>query len=114
MRLYLPRGEFTSDTSVTTPDGTTYLPASNLPSGKFPAGTIVQFAIPTASSGPFGIAAANGYVWFTESAAGKIGRLDASTGTVCEFPIPMFNGPGNIAADSGDNLWISRFGGAAV
>jgi streptogramin lyase len=46
------------------------------------------FAVPTPQAGPFGITAGNdGALWFTEQAAGKIGRI-ATNGTIAEFREP--------------------------
>jgi streptogramin lyase len=40
------------------------------------AGSITEFAIPTANSGPTGITAGHdGNLWFTESNGNKIGRI---------------------------------------
>lgn len=40
-----------------------------------PSGVITEFAIPTANSGPVGITAGNGSLWFTELLGNKIGRI---------------------------------------
>jgi streptogramin lyase len=43
-----------------------------------PTGTITEFTIPTANSGPLGIAAgADGKVWFTENSGKKVGLVGA-------------------------------------
>ena len=43
-----------------------------------PTGTITEFTIPTANSGPLGIAAgADGNVWFTENSGNKVGLVGA-------------------------------------
>ena len=55
------------------------------------AGDFTEYPIPTATSGPFGIASGpDGALWFTENAGNKIGRI-ATDGTVTEFPVPTAN-----------------------
>src|SRR3972149_4326300 len=39
----------------------------------------------TSNSGPYRIAIAGNYVWFTERGANRIGRLDTTTGQIDEF-----------------------------
>jgi hypothetical protein len=93
----------------------TYAPGSQLPGGGLTAGAIIQFAVPTASSGPLGITSApdGKTIWFTESAAGKIGQLDPATGVISEFPIPISNGPEAITS-AGGNLWFVLGGGGLL
>ena len=51
-----------------------------------------EFAIPTLHSQPWGLAVdGDGNVWFAETAADKIGRLDVSSGTVSE-PVTLAAG----------------------
>jgi streptogramin lyase len=62
------------------------------PTAGSPSPPSSNFAIPTPSSGPDGIAVgADGNVYFTESLTGKIGELNTATDSVTEFPIPTLN-----------------------
>ena len=78
-----------------------------------PAGVVTEFTIPTANSGPIGIAAgSDGNLWFAESNASKVGRIvpsQASAGTsngITEFTIPTTKSrPYAIAAGPAGNLW---------
>jgi streptogramin lyase len=68
--------------------------------------SIVEFPIPTANSGPYGIATGtDGNVWFTEEAGGKIGRITPA-GQITEFPVPGGN-LRNIAVGPHGNLWFT-------
>jgi len=59
-------------------------------------GVVFEYAIPTASSAPIGVAEGpDGAVWFAENGANKIGRLDVQS---VRQPV----GPGVRAADSAD------------
>ena len=73
-------------------------------------GTITEFALPTANSGPRGIAAGpDGNLWFTEVSSKKLGQI-ATSGTVTEFAIPTPNSfPNGIAAGPDGNLWFTEF-----
>jgi virginiamycin B lyase len=70
------------------------------------ASTITEFPIP--SGGPAGITAGpDGALWFTESGAGKIGRITTG-GAVTEFPIPIYGpSPQVITAGSDGALWFT-------
>ena len=80
-----------------------------------PLGAFTEFTIPTANSGPLGIAAgADGNVWFTETNGDKIGRI-TPTGTITEFTIPTANStPFAIAAGADGNLWFTENSGNKV
>jgi virginiamycin B lyase len=76
-------------------------------------GTYLQingYSTPTPASGPGGITSGpDGALWFTEYAAGKIGRITVS-GTVAEFPLPtMVNAtPNQITAGPDGALWFTE------
>jgi len=75
-----------------------------------PAGVVTKYALPTAASGPYGIAAApDGNLWFTERAANRIGRITPA-GQVTELAcIPTAgSGPTSIAAGSDGRLWFTE------
>ena len=75
--------------------------------------TFVEFNIPTRDSEPQAIAIdSQGKVWFTESAADKIGRLDPVNGEKSESPIPTAGSPAGLAIDSDGNIWfVETFAG---
>ena len=68
------------------------------------------YDLPTADSGPFAVAIdPSGMVWFSQQAAGQIGRLDPGTGQILEFaPDPPLATPETITFDGDGNLWISE------
>jgi streptogramin lyase len=67
-----------------------------------------EFPLPDPASGPWGIAfGPDGNVWFTELAAGRIGRLNPATGQVTEFPLPAGAEPRGIVAGQDLNLWFA-------
>ena len=79
------------------------------------AGTITEFAVPTAASSPNGIAVgADGNIWFTEYTGDKIGRITPA-GTITEFTVPTASaGPRQIAAGPDGNLWFTEFSAAKI
>ncbi len=75
------------------------------------AGTITEFATPTASTlPPAGITAGpDGALWFTELDATKIGRITTG-GTVTEFSLPTAGTePAGITAGPDGALWFTEF-----
>jgi streptogramin lyase len=79
-------------------------------------GTIREFAVPTLSSTPNGIAAgSDGNLWFTEYTANKIGRITPS-GTVTEFTIttPADSAPRQIAPGPDGALWFTEFSAGEI
>jgi virginiamycin B lyase len=73
---------------------------------------IDEFAIPTKSSNPFGLArGTDGFLWFCESDGKNIGRINA-LGDIKEFPIS--NGcSGAIVVGSDKNIWFADGGNVA-
>jgi virginiamycin B lyase len=71
-------------------------------------GRITQFAIPTNSSEPWGIALGpDKNLWFTESNTNKIGRITPK-GVFTEFIVPTTNSmPFSIVAGPDGNLWFT-------
>ena len=70
---------------------------------------IYEFTIPTASSGPDGIAEGpDGNIWFTELTGDTIGRMTPG-GEFTEFPLPTPGAsPGGIAAGPDGALWFTE------
>jgi hypothetical protein len=75
------------------------------------SGTITEYPVPTANSGPYFIAAgSDGSLWFTEIRADKVAKMTTS-GTITEYPIPTPNSePAGIAAGPDDNMWFTELG----
>ncbi len=74
-------------------------------------GQVSEFSIPTAHSGPDGIAAgSDGNLWFTESGGSQIGRITPA-GELSEFSVPTADGqPEGIAAGPDGSLWFTDEG----
>src|SRR6202049_48090 len=72
------------------------------------SGTIVEYPVPTANSGPFAITQGpDGNMWFTESNTGtnKVAKV-TPFGVFTEYTLPTANAfPGNIVAGPDGNLW---------
>src|SRR5262245_56392152 len=81
--------------------------------------TITEFPIPTASSGPWGIATGpDGNLWFTETEANKIGMINPTTHATTAFPLPRdrnyWKDPQGITAGPDGNLWFTEYLGNMV
>jgi virginiamycin B lyase len=78
-------------------------------------GSLHQFPIPGAGNTPanlvFGPDAA---VWFTEPAAGAVGRLVPATGAVQQIPLGPGSGPSGIAVGPDGNLWVTERSAGAI
>jgi streptogramin lyase len=81
-----------------------------------PSVTINEFPIPTAGSGPTGIALGpDGNLWFTEGNAGKIGVINPTTHAFNEFSTPTASsGPASITAGPDGNLWFTERGASKI
>jgi streptogramin lyase len=76
-----------------------------------PDGAVTRFAVPTPVENfrPTGIAAGpDGALWFTGSGVG-VGRIDTS-GSITEFPLPLFGERDTITAGPDGNLWFGNSG----
>src|ERR1051325_10793811 len=77
------------------------------------AGTALKtFRIPTANSQPEGITLGpDGNMWFTETAANKIGRIN-SQGKITEFVLPQADSaPMDIVSGADGALWFTEVSG---
>lgn len=64
--------------------------------------------------GPYGIdIAPDGAVWFSQLNAGRIGRLEPTSGDVQLYDTP-FDGPRRLRFDSQGTLWIPAFGSGSL
>jgi streptogramin lyase len=78
-------------------------------------GTVTEFTVPTAASGPFGITGGpDGNVWFTEKNAQKLGKVSLAgpTPVVADFAVPGGVAPYDIVPDPGpaQALWMTDQG----
>jgi virginiamycin B lyase len=80
--------------------------------GRFDPATVnvTKFPIPTSSSNPVGVTFdVNGALWFTEEAAGKVGRL-SQAGAMTEFAAQVGHPQGISAAEDG-SVWYAELNG---
>ena len=72
--------------------------------------TIREHRIPTAGSKPYiAVEGRDGCLWFCESGASKIGRLDPNAYTFKEFDLPTPNAtPIGIIVGADGNLWFAE------
>ncbi|KAF2085993.1 calcium-dependent phosphotriesterase [Saccharata proteae CBS 121410] len=79
--------------------------------------TFKTYTIPTVEGSPLSlIVASDGATWFTEFIGNKIGRLNASSGAVDEFPVPeLLSGPAVIRVETERRfLWFTAITGNAL
>jgi RHS repeat-associated protein len=97
------------------PTGMTINPVTGLVSWSAGVGSITEFAIPTANSGPRDIVTGqDGNLWFTEHVGKRIGRITAQgvvtgewSASVPNTSPPGIGGPQGITAGSDGNLWYT-------
>src|SRR5260221_7308808 len=72
--------------------------------------TVSQWAVPTPSAGPWGIAIdSKGTIWFTEHYVNQIGSFDPSSQTFHEIATPASNSnPYGITVDASNNIWFTE------
>jgi virginiamycin B lyase len=77
--------------------------------------TLSSFHVPTSTAGPIGIAAgSDGALWFTESQAGKVGRITTG-GAFTEFgPLTANATPAFIALGPDGAMWFTEAGASAI
>lgn len=99
---------------ITNGPGTTTLffsaPGANAIGQITTLGAVSSFLIPTPNANPQGLVTGPDLnVWFVETAASKIGRLNPATGTITEFPTPTANaGPTTIVLGPDGALWFTE------
>ena len=70
--------------------------------------TINEWLLPTLGSRPHDpLAARDGSVWWTGQWADKLGRLNPSTGTMREYPLPADSGPHGLTEDAAGHVWFT-------
>lgn len=68
---------------------------------------VTHYAIPTVTAEPDGITiGADSNVWFAETRAGKLGRLNPGTGAITEYPLPGAH-PIKLTKGPDGNLWFT-------
>jgi hypothetical protein len=72
--------------------------------------TIREHAIPTHGAGPYILCEGpDGAIWFCQSTASRIGRLDPASGAITEFPLPHPDAsPIGIIAGRDGCLWFTQ------
>jgi sugar lactone lactonase YvrE len=76
-------------------------------------GKITEFPLPTPGAQPYGIVRGpDGNIWFTESGANQIGRINPTTGIIQEFPIDSAGSDQaeSITVGPDSNLWFTLTG----
>jgi virginiamycin B lyase len=70
----------------------------------------------TAHSGPYGIDRGDdGNLWFTELLGNRIGRINPTTGSITEYPIPTADSePNGIYRAPSDYIWFTEFKGNKI
>src|SRR5947207_2568958 len=76
---------------------------------------IAEFPL-SSGAAPYGITnGPDGNIWFTESAASKIGMMNPTTHAVSEFPVPTANSsPSGITAGPDGNIWFVESDGNKI
>ncbi|MES2643078.1 MAG: hypothetical protein V4850_26585 [Myxococcota bacterium] len=78
-----------------------------------PWGEVQEFPTPTMNSRPIAVIPdpAGKYMWFTEEAGVKVGRVDMA-GNITEFPVPALQKNdilGSLTFDGAGNLWVQVY-----
>lgn len=76
-----------------------------------------SYVVPTPEGSPLGMfVASDGGAWFAEFLGNKIGRLNASTGEIVEYPLPLsLIGPAVIRVETENRyLWFTAFLGNGI
>jgi streptogramin lyase len=74
-----------------------------------PGAIVAEYSVPSANAGLSQIVSdpADGTIWFTEANTNQVGRINVTTETVSEFPLPTAGaGPGAITVAKNGNLWL--------
>jgi virginiamycin B lyase len=75
---------------------------------------VKEYALPS-GSGPHDVAPArDGTVWYTAQAAGKLGRLDPSTGKITEVPLGEGSAPHGVIVGPDGGAWVTDGGLNAI
>ena len=77
--------------------------------------TFDTFPLPNANSEPYDLAFDGTYVWFTEQAGNRIGRLEIATGDIVEYVVPTANSqPTGIDIAPNGQIWFTERTGNKV
>lgn len=97
------------------PDGSRPDPYGDIGTGYIGAvdmsGNVEEFALPTANSQPFGVAAGpDGNVWYSAYGVNKVGRMTPAGEQIVEFELANpGSGPLDITTGPDGNLWFTQF-----
>lgn len=93
------------------PDGNVWFVESKHIAEITPGGVITEYAYPSGdTTNTYGYVAAgpDGKIWFTEEDRGLVGKIDVSTKSITEYPMPSnCTHPYAIIAGSDGNLWMN-------
>ncbi|MDO9398206.1 MAG: cell wall-binding repeat-containing protein [Herbiconiux sp.] len=77
------------------------------------SGVPTEYPIPTPNTFPAHVYDSGGFVYFTESSTGALGRLTLSTGRIEEFPIPGAMTPWHLDGAAGQ-VWVADTGASVI
>ena len=83
----------------------------------YTSGKFTNYNVPTPVAGPLGMyVASDGWAYFTEFFANKIGRFNQSNGEIQEFPVidPLGAGPAVIRAETPGLIWFTALVGGSM
>lgn len=78
------------------------------------SGVFEEHGLDDRQSGPFAVMIRDGLVWFTESAAGRLGYLDPATGQTGYASTGPLASPEALLADGEGNIWITEHSGPGL
>lgn len=114
------RGNFSANTIAFHPDGTMWMTQEGSNTVAHLEPKTKQFTYYPVPSGvranktvaPYGIAIdGNGWIWFAEHDASKIGQVDSKTGEITERDTPTPNSrPKRMGTDGNGNVWFGEWG----
>jgi virginiamycin B lyase len=75
-----------------------------------------EYSIPSLGSEPWGLAVdGSGNVWFAETAANRIGKLEVASGVISEYTIPTANSqPWEVAIGGDGTVWFTEKAGNKI
>lgn len=73
---------------------------------EMPTPVVDEKVIPTPPTGPIGVTANGGLIYFSESLANLMGTIAPPLGQTNSFTVPVINDPTEIAQDGQNNVWF--------
>jgi len=96
------------------PDGSLWISTETGSILRFNSGSVMFYDLPSGSASLDVAVDSGGMVWFTESWADKIGRLNPTTGDVLEWPLPSGGQPFALALAPDGSVWFSERSGDRI